>query len=161
MRELIAIAHGALSLTIYVLPNGCNRNIADWSLELDQRVGAIVRKLGQSLATSAEVRIMAHGTLVTNPGDIRILLDAKRTIAEDATVMLLYTRFLRDWLVEWNKTMAWMILMCCFNTLRAIVPVRAVHTLVTNAIDILNSLARYSDERVLQRTLSQPSQIAQ
>ena len=70
MRELIAIAHGALSLTIYVLPNSGNRNIADWSLKFDQRVGAIVRKLGQSLATSAEVRIMAHGTLVTNPSNI-------------------------------------------------------------------------------------------
>ena len=161
MRELVAIAHGALSLTIYVLPNSGNRNIANWSLEFDQRVGAIVRKLGQSLATSAEVRIMAYGTLVTNSGDIGILFDAKRTIAEDSTVVLLYTRFLRDWLVEWNKTVAWMILVCRFDTLRAIIPVRAVHTLVTNAIDILNSLARYSDKGVLQHTLSQPSQIAQ
>ena len=57
--------------------------------------------------------------------------------------------------------MAWMIFMCRFDTLGAIVPVRAVHTLVTNTIDILSGLARYSDKRVLQHTLSQPSQIAQ
>lgn len=141
MGELIAIAHGALSLTIYVLPNSRNRNVADWSLEFDQWVSAIVRKLGQSLATSAKVRIVAYGTFITNSGNICVFLDAKRTIAKDSTMMLLNTRFLRDWLVERNKTMAWMILVCRFDTLRAIVPVRAVHTLMTNAIDILSCLA--------------------
>ena len=146
MRELISIAHGALSLTIYILPNSRNRNIADWSLELDQWVSAIVRKLGQSLATSAKVRIVAYGTFVTNSSNVCVLLDAKRTIAKDSTMVLLDTRFLRDWLVERNKTMARMILMCRFDTLRAIVPVRAVHTLMTNAIDILSCLVVYSDK---------------
>lgn len=145
MRKLITIAHGALSLTIYVLPNSRNRNIADRGLELDQWVSAIVRKLGQSLATSAKVRIVAYGTFVTNSGNICIFLDAKRTIAKDSTMVLLNTRFLRDRLVEWNKTMAWMILVCHFDALRAIVPVRAVHTFMTNAIDILSCLAVYCD----------------
>ena len=57
--------------------------------------------------------------------------------------------------------MAWMILVCHFNTFRAIVPIGAVHTLMTNAIDVLNCLAVYCNKGVLQHTLSQPSQIAQ
>ena len=94
MWELIAVARGALSLTIYVLPNSRNSNISDWSLEFNQRVSAIVRKLGQSLATSAKVRIVAYGTFVTNSGNVRIFLDAKRTIAKDSTMVLLNPRFL-------------------------------------------------------------------
>ena len=94
MWGLIAVAHGALSLTIYVLPNSRNSNISDWSLEFNQRVSAIVRKLGQSLAASAKVRIVAYGTFVTNSGNVRIFLDAKRTIAKDSTMVLLNPRFL-------------------------------------------------------------------
>ena len=64
MWGVITIAHGALVLAICIFSESGHSDIADWSLELDQGVSAVVNKLGKGFAIGAEVSVVTDGTLV-------------------------------------------------------------------------------------------------
>lgn len=44
---------------------------------------------------------------------------------------------LGEWLVDWNKPMAWVDELSIGNAIVAIIPIRAVKTLMTDTIDVL------------------------
>lgn len=96
-------------------------------------------ELRQSFAVGAEIGIVADGTLVSNPRNIRsvLLSFAKRTIAVYADMSLSALGHLRNRLVKWYKAMSRMAVTSILEATRAVVPVRAVHTLVTYAMDVL------------------------
>jgi hypothetical protein len=57
-------------LAICIFSESGHSDIADWSLELDQGVGAVVNKLRKGLAVGAEVSVVTNGTLVTISSDV-------------------------------------------------------------------------------------------
>ncbi len=99
-------------------------------------------ELRQRFAAGAEVGIVADRTLVPNPRNVRsILLSfAERTIAVNADVSLGALRHLRNRFVERYKAMSWMAVTSILEASRAVVPVRAVHALVTYTMDVLDVL---------------------
>ena len=126
-------------LAIRIFPEGCDSHVADWGFELDQGVSAIVvNKLGKSLAIGAEISVMADGTLEAISSNVRFLVLAERTIAEDSDVVLVTTSFCRDWLVKRHEAVAWVVFVRFLDAGSAIIPVRAIHALMTHAVDVLS-----------------------
>jgi hypothetical protein len=78
-------------LTLVVLFDRVNNDIAKWALDLEQWVRLVVGIVGKSLAVCAEVGVLADAALVAVATDVAlvVLLRAKWSIAEDATVVLL------------------------------------------------------------------------
>lgn len=91
----------------------------------------------QSLAVGAEIGVVADSTLVAVTDDIRPLVLAKRTIAEDGVVSLGAHWWIRNCLVDRNKAVSWVDVASTLHTSGAIIPVRAVHALVTYPINVL------------------------
>jgi len=76
-------------LAILVIPHSCDADIADRSLELDERVGLVVSVGWASLTIGTEVGVIADSTLVSITLDVgwrSIVAVAKRSIAVDTVV---------------------------------------------------------------------------
>jgi len=96
---------------------------------------------------------MAHRALVPDSSDIagERLVPAQWPIAVDAIVNLMMLQWLRDGLIEGCKAMAWVALRSVANTFRAVVPVGAGQTFVTNtdnALRVYVSMRRNLDSTV-------------
>jgi hypothetical protein len=122
-----------------ILIHRSNANILDRGLELDKRVSAIVVVARQSLARRAEVRVMAHSALVADTRDVGLvdLVPAEWAIAVDARVASEHRLRLRDGVVDGREAVTGMLERGLGNARAAVVPIRAVQTLVTDAKDCL------------------------
>jgi hypothetical protein len=129
-----------------VVTQSSNANIADWGLEFDERMGSVVAVRWASLTAGTEVGVVADGALVTitdNVGLPSAVGIAKRSITEDACV----TRFaavpttqrvqVAEGLVERHEPVAGVDEAGICNARRAVVPIRALETLVADAVDVL------------------------
>ena len=85
------VADGVGVLSIFFLAESGYRHVAHWSLEFDQRMGAVVARGRESLAVGAEVRVMAHCAFVAVTADVSLMAFAstKWAVAMDAKVALL------------------------------------------------------------------------
>lgn len=104
-------------------------------------MGAVVSGTRESFTASTEVCIVADCALIAVTNDVRVLLRTTFTITVDTDVLLLTTWYTAEMLVEGNKRMTWVCLSSILLAVRAIIPVRAVEALVTDAVDILEILA--------------------
>jgi hypothetical protein len=138
-----AVAHDRHRLAILVIAHGGDRDVPDRGLELDEGVRFVVGVGRVGLAVGTEVRIVADGALVPVSGDVRLKAVggiAERSIAIDAVV----TGPADEWsalggvgLVHRDKLVLRVDKAGVDETLRAVVPVWTVHTLVANTIDVL------------------------
>jgi len=110
---------------------------ADWGLELDQRMSAVVRVAGPSLARSAEVGVMAHRALVAHTRDIGFAVVAQRAIAVDANVACSRWVSLADGRVDGSEAMTRVCAAGILDAIVAVIPIRAVQALVADAVDLL------------------------
>jgi hypothetical protein len=129
-----------------VITHGCDRDIADRSLELDQRMGLVVLVGRAGFTAGTEVCIMADSAFVTIPLDIRLIagtLVAKWPVTVDAVVASLATICTRhcceipERLVNWHKSVAGVDECGIWHASGAEIPVWAVEALVANTIDVL------------------------
>jgi hypothetical protein len=92
-----------------MIASGCNVYAANHSLELDKRVSLIVEIGRASLATGAEVGVMADGTLIAVSNNVRRLVTTERSITIDAMVTSLAessSTDLTDWFIDRDKAMS-------------------------------------------------------
>jgi hypothetical protein len=137
-------------------------------LELDQGMSLIVRICRTGLTVGAEIGVVTNGALVSVTSDECVGGSANRTeraITADtnvnspnlAGILMFSKRF-----VHGNESVIGMDEACIHNAISAVVPVRAVKTLVANTVDEL-LLCKYHSPVTTEygkRTLSQPSQMA-
>ena len=90
----------------------------------------------KSLAIGAEISVVAHSALISIPCDVRRLRNAKRAITVYTPMTLRRCRG-RKGLINRYKAMLGVTLFCTLDAIPTIVPVRAVHTLVTHTVDVL------------------------
>ena len=109
--------------------------MTDWSLELDQGMGIVVLNRGSSLTICAEVSVVADCALesITTNVVLATLDSAQRAIAVNAKMSLWAWAGESERLVERGEAVAWVNLCGTEMAGRAIVPVRAVQTLVSDA----------------------------
>jgi hypothetical protein len=133
-------------LTILVVAQGCDTNIADGCLELDERVSSVVKIRWASFTAGTEIGIVAHGTLVSITLDIslnNIARVAKRSVAIDAVVTGLacvgsrHRSGVIERFVNWHESVTRMNETCVGNAGSAEVPIWAIKALVADTIDIL------------------------
>ena len=103
---------------------------------------AVVPVGGDGLAVGAEVRVVAHRTLVADTFNIRdiLLVFAERTIAVDSVMPRGGGVWLGKWFVDGHKPMAGMDELGGLDTFRAEVPIGAVEALVAHAVDELGAV---------------------
>jgi hypothetical protein len=131
-----------------MVAQGCDTDIADGCLELDQRVGSVVKIRWASFTAGTEIGIMAHGTFVSIALDIsldNISRVAKRSVAIDAVVTGLACVGSRhrcggvtERFVDWHKPVTGMNEICVGNASSAEVPIWAIKALVAHTVDILH-----------------------
>jgi hypothetical protein len=134
-------------LAILMVAQGCDTDIADGCLELDERVSSVVKIRWASFTAGTEISIVAHGTLVSIALDIslnNIGRVAKRSVAIDAVVTGLACVGSRhrcgsviERFVNWHESVTRMNETCVGNAGSAEVPIWAVKALVADTIDIL------------------------
>jgi len=90
-----------------------------------------------SFAVATEIGIMTNGTLVPNTSDVFMLIFAKWSIAIDANMASLSHMWFGDGIVDGGKTVSWMNVSSTLDTIGTKVPIRAVETLVSYAVDCL------------------------
>ena len=76
-------------MSVFVISKSSNADVADWSLEFDQRMSSVVWVRRAGLAAGTEVGIVADSALISVTLDIcrsTITLIAKRAVAVDAVV---------------------------------------------------------------------------
>jgi hypothetical protein len=61
-----AVSHGRHTLPVLVLATGSNTDMANWCLELDKWVSLVMLIGRTGFAVGAEIKIMAHSTLIAN-----------------------------------------------------------------------------------------------
>jgi hypothetical protein len=129
-----------------MISKSSNADIADWSLELDQRVSSVVRVRRAGLAAGTEIGIVADSALVSITLDVclsTIALIAKRAVTVDTVVASLAAVWSRqggnvvERLVNGHKSVARVDEAGVDDATCAEVPVWAVEALVTNTIDVL------------------------
>ena len=122
-----------------ILVHRSDADVLDSSLELDERVGAVVVVARQSLARRAEVRVVAHSALVADACDVGLidLVPAEGAIAVDACVASEHWLRLRDGVVDGREAVTSMLERSLGNARAAVVEVWAVQALVTDAEDCL------------------------
>jgi hypothetical protein len=116
-------------------------NVTNGSLELDEGVSGIVGVDWGGFAPRTEVSIGADSTLVPVAIDPRttMLVSTQRTIAVNTIVLgcvpsdVIHSR---KWIVNGDKTMSMMVERCSDNTFGTVIPVGAVHALVTDTSDV-------------------------
>lgn len=91
------------------------------------------------LTFSAEVGVVADGTLIANTLDVVVLVLAERTVAVDTYVAWLAHARYGKRLEEGREAMPWVDQGGVLDALRAVVPVRALEALVADAEDWLVS----------------------
>jgi small basic protein len=135
-----------------MITHGCNADIANGGLELDQRMSAVMLVRWAGLAIGTEISVMADCTLVTVASNIVGLVDTKRTITVDSVMGRLASKRTKsagsivDWLVEGNESMAWMDELGIWHASSAIIPIWAIQALVSDTIDI--AIASITDSLV-------------
>src|SRR5579862_1042225 len=125
--------------SIVFLVHRCHGDILDRGLEFDQRVRPVMVIDRASFAIGTKVRIIAHGTLVPIPDDVRpsIFVLTERPIAIDTVVFPAESYGSFDRFVDGYEAVSWVYVASIRDALRAVIPVRAVEALVTNSIDRL------------------------
>lgn len=128
-----------------VLTGGGDAHMANRSLELDKWVSLVMSVSGAGLASLAEVGVVANSALVAVANNVSVAVGpviAKWAIAANAEVYRTrleaevgITVCLLQRLVDGHEAVARMDDRGIQNTLRAVVPVRAVQALVTNTTD--------------------------
>jgi hypothetical protein len=128
-----------------MITKSSNADIANRGLELDQRMSAVVWIGRASLATGAEVGIVADSALVSITLDIclnTVALAAKRTITIDTVVTSLaavrsrQSDGIMEGLVDRDKSVTRVDEARVDNAICAEVPIWAIEALVTDTIDI-------------------------
>jgi hypothetical protein len=127
-----------------MIAQSCNTDVANWGLEFDEGMGAVVGIRGAGLTASTEIGVVADGALVPVSLDIGLgAILAKRAVAVNTVVACLATVQSRqscsvcERLVDWYEAVSRMNEVGIRNAGRAEVPVWAVEALVTNTIDVL------------------------
>jgi hypothetical protein len=133
------VTHLLHSLPVVVFSKRSNRDMTNWSLELDQWVGLIVVVSRHGFAIRAEVCVGTNSAFVSVALDVRFAtsVGAKRTIAIDAAMDLGPSSKVGDWLVQSRKPMARVNLIGAEDACRAKVPVWTFQALVSHSSDIL------------------------
>ena len=129
-----------------MITGGGDIHTTNHCLELDKWMGPVVKIGGTSLATGAEVGIVAYGTLVAVSDNVRGLAIAKRSIAVDTMVASLVevsNTDLTNWLIYGNKAMSWVDERGIVNTSGAVIPIWTVEALVADTIDVLVTAVTY------------------
>jgi hypothetical protein len=129
----------AHALAIVLFAKGSNRDVSDGRLEFDERMGTVVTKGWNSFAIGTEVGIVTDGTLVACTSNVLLMgfTGAERAITVDAKVDLLESAEVGDLFVKGCKPMPGVNLRCAENASRAVIPIGAAQTLVTDAKDVL------------------------
>ena len=109
--------------------------MAHGCLELDDWVCTAVLLCRQSLTVGTEVQVVADSALVADTSNIGAARFAgtKRSITIDAIIDLLNSFDLSDRLVQCSKSVSRVGAVSLADTIRTIVPVRAIQALVANA----------------------------
>lgn len=102
-------------------------------------MGTVVAVGRDSLAVSAEVCIIANCTLVANSRDVLLVALAEWAVAEDAKVGLTTFGNFGNGFIDRGESMARVSPWRLFDAFIAIIPIRAIQTLVSNANDSLTS----------------------
>jgi len=102
----VSVAHVANMATSVFIHSG-DADVLHRSLELDERVGAVVVVTGQSLARSAEVGVVAYSALETSAHDVRwdSLVLTQWAVAVDASMASEYRLGLRNRVVDSSEAM--------------------------------------------------------
>jgi hypothetical protein len=127
-------------LSILGLVDALNRDMSNWNLDLDQGVRLVMRVGRKSLAVGTEVSVVADSTLVTIALDVGFVgvCRADGSITVDATMNWLATGDVAKGFVDRCKAMTRVSLRRSRSAVRAVVPIGAGETLVTNANNLLN-----------------------
>jgi hypothetical protein len=102
-----------------------NGDVADWQLNLDQRVRCVVSVVRQSLTVGTKVGVVADSALVSVASDVSLVGCAQRPVTVDATVGWLRNTYGSDRCVNGCEPMAGVLLASSSNAGRTIVEVRA------------------------------------
>ena len=98
-----------MMLSVFFFAQSGDRDVAYRSLELNQRMGAVVARSRQSFTVGAEICVMAYCALITITGDVGLIAfsGAERTIAVNAIVALRSCWRTSNRLKERRKSMPW------------------------------------------------------
>lgn len=110
-----------------VIAYGAHSHIADGSVELDQRMSAVVVLSWKSLAARTEVGVITDSALVANSADVilgRFAL-AQRTVTEDAIVDFMFSSRFTNSIVNLHEPMSRVALRSSQNAFGAEVPIGA------------------------------------
>lgn len=133
------ISHRIHTLARALLTERTDGYVTDRSLEFDKGMCTVVAVGRDSLAVSAEVCIVANCTLVANSRDVLLVALAEWAVAEDAKVDFTTFGDFSNGLIDRGESMAWVSLWRLIDAFKAIIPIRAVQTLVSNADEGLKS----------------------
>lgn len=129
-----------------MITHSSNTNIADWSLDFDERVSFVVWVGWTGLAIGAEICVMADSTLVAIASNVccnTTSNSTERAIAVDTMMSDLAVRNalvcgnIRERLIDGDESMARVDEAGVYDTSGAVIPVGTVEALVTNTIDVL------------------------
>jgi len=152
-----------------MVTHGCNTDIANRSLELDERVGLVVSIGWASLTTGTKVGVVADGTLISVALNVCLgsaCTGTERTITVDAVVASLSSAVFRQCgrieksLVDWDKSVLRVNEARIDDACGAVIPIWAIEALVTDTIDVLGCVSLKHWNNKSKHTLSQPSQMA-
>jgi hypothetical protein len=134
-----AIAKPGKQPALLIVVHSRHADTAHRCLELDERVSVVVLVARVSLAVLAEVGVVTDGTLVADTFNVRqvLLVFAKRPVTVNTIVAVAAVHRLRQRLVDGNKAVAGMDELGVLHTLTAVIPIRAVQTLVADTVDEL------------------------
>jgi len=136
-----AVSHGWHLAAVLMLTRGRHTDTTDRGLELDQRMGLVVRVGWARLARSAEVGVMADSALITITSDIGSRARAQRTIAAHSVMDSLVSGTepevagTLNRLVQGNEPVAGVDERGVHLTARAVIPIGTIQALVADALD--------------------------
>jgi hypothetical protein len=133
----LLITEPSQRLPCLVIVHRSNADATDGGLELDKRVSVVVPVAWVGLAVLAEIGVVADSALVADTFDIRqaLFVLAQWTVAVNAVVTVTAVERLSQGLVDGHKAMARMDVLSILDAIWAVIPVWAVQTFVTDAID--------------------------
>lgn len=135
------VTHDRHLLAVLILAFGLDLNTPYGGLELDERVSLVMSVGRARLTAGAEVGIVAHGTFEALTNNVGLAgAVAERAVAADTVVARAIggtSLSIRKLLVNRNKTVAGVHEARAQDAVCAVVPVRAVHTLVADTTDEL------------------------
>jgi hypothetical protein len=133
---------------------GGDTDVADRSLELDQRMCLVVVVCRTGFTVGTEVQIAANSALVSSATDvvrIDVASRAKRSITADANVNGCWCAKadIFKWFVDWGESVTRVDNPDGLHASRTIIPVRAVEALVTNTCNVVVTAITYGVMRVV------------